>query len=443
MVEQSNCSVTHPQIDGGACPHCGLLVAMDQSSSQDGTVSPGVRWNIARMLDDLDRDDEATRLTTIFNLSDHLPPLAQALPVASRAFHDRARRVRNRALTAAVRLSGSTDEHVLVETCESTLREDPADVAALHVLLHFYTSERARSESYRKSRHSLVLRLIEEMPDAPDSLWMPMKILAHKDAGAFEQAKALWLAKIDKHPDDPRILGNAAFFFQFVDEVMAGKLLRQCKELEPANPRWSRELGGLYSRQGAPQHPESYQDWGLMSLAELENAWNTVTDSDGRYYALLQIPAVALQAGETEKARHYAERLLLAASEQPHEIPQICGNREANMALGWYALYKNDLDDARNRLLSARAPTAAWFMLCYCSMDPLMKLVGWMLHRQQREAVLEYLRRDQQLVPEFGDRLAKWTREIEQGLTPDFQDRALVAENLEIAKRLAPKLTRG
>jgi hypothetical protein len=96
-----------------------------------------------------------------------------------------------------------------------------------------------------------------------------------------------------------------------------------------------------------------------MSLAELENAWNTVTASDGRYYALLQIPAVALQAGEIEKARQYAERLLLAASEQSHEIPQICGNREANMALGWYALYKNDLGDARKRLLSARAPTAA------------------------------------------------------------------------------------
>jgi hypothetical protein len=67
-------------------------------------------------------------------------------------------------------------------------------------------------------------------------------------------------------------------------------------------------------------------------------------------------------------------------------------------------------------------------------MDPLMKLVGWMLDRGQREAVLEYLRRDQQLVPEFGDRLAKWTREIEQGLTPVFQDRALLAENLQIAK---------
>jgi hypothetical protein len=34
-------------------------------------------------------------------------------------------------------------------------------------------------------------------------------------------------------------------------------------------------------------------------------------------------------------------------------------------------------------------------------MDPLTKLVSWMLERGECEAVLEYLRRDQALVPEF------------------------------------------
>src|SRR5262249_58497602 len=127
---------------------------------------------------------------------------------------------------------------------------------------------------------------------------------------------------------------------RFVDEAVAGKLLRRCKELEPVNPRWSLELGGLYSHQGDPRRPESNRDWGLMSLAELEKAWNTPTGTGGGYHALMRLPAVALQAGEIEKARQYAERLLLAATQQPHEFSQIWGNREANMALGWYALYK-------------------------------------------------------------------------------------------------------
>ena len=107
------------------------------------------------------------------------------------------------------------------------------------------------------------------------------------------------------------------------------------------------------------------------------------------------------------------------------------------MALGWYAVYKNDFDDAKRRLFSARLPTGAYFSSCYCFMDPLMALAGWMLNRGQREAVLEYLRRDQQLVPEFRDRLVKWVSQIEQGQTPDFQDRTLLRDNLEVFNTLA------
>ena len=58
-----------------------------------------------------------------------------------------------------------------------------------------------------------------------------------------------------------------------------------------------------------------------------------------------------------------------------------------------------------------------------------MKLVGWMLYRDQHQAVLEYLRRDQEIVPEFRDRLARWASEIGHGRTPDFQDKALLSEN--------------
>ena len=259
------------------------------------------------------------------------------------------------------------------------------------------------------------------------------------NAGAFERAKALWLAQIDKHPDNARVLGNASFFFRFVDEVVAGKLLRRCKKLEPGNPQWSLELGTLSSQQGDARRAESNQDWGLMSLAELESAWQTATGTGGDFLALMRLPSVALQAGKTKKARQYAERLLLAASQQPHEFTQIWGDREANMALGWYALYKNDPDHARSRLLSARVPTVLYFNYCYCFMDPLMKLVSWMLGRGGREAVLEYLRRDQALVPAFRDRLVKWSGAIERGPTPDFQDRSLLAENLEVTKKLVPK----
>jgi hypothetical protein len=135
-------------------------------------------------------------------------------------------------------------------------------------------------------------------------------------------------------------------------------------------------------------------------------------------------------------ARNYAQELLAAAAQHPHTYTQINADREASMILGWYALYSNNLADAKARLFSARTPVAPHLMQSYCFMDPLMKLAGWMLDRDQREAVLEYLRRDQELVPEFRDRLARWASEIEQGLTPDFQDRALLSENLQAAQKI-------
>ncbi len=208
MSEQLKCRVTHPQIACGTCPCCGLVVASDPTSPSAGPVTSGVNWNIARLLDDLDRDDVAIRLITILNLSDHLPPLEEAVPVVRKALHDRAERVRDRALTAAVRLVTSAEDRVTVETCESLLRQDPSDLAALH------------------------------------------------------------------------------------------------------------------------------------------------------------------------------------------------------------------------------------FSTCFCFTDPLVKLVGWMLFRDQRKSVFEYLRREQELVPEFRERLAKWASEIERGLTPDFQDKALLPENLKVVEKL-------
>ena len=177
-------------------------------------------------------------------------------------------------------------------------------------------------------------------------------------------------------------------------------------------------------------------DWSLMSLAELETAWRSAMEPDDRFLAVLWIPRVCLNAGEVEKARDYAEELLARASQEQSPFTQIWGDREANMVLGWYALYKENVSHAIARLFSARRPSAIYFGSSYCSMDPLMSLVGWMLDRGQRDAILKYLARDQGLVPEFRERLAKWSSEIEQGRTPDFQDGALLAENAEVAKTI-------
>ncbi len=438
MLERSKCTVTHSQIASGTCPHCAMTTDHDSTAEGAAAGTAGVRWNITRMLADLDQEDEAIRLTTILNLSDHLPPLEQALPVIRKGLQDRAERVRNRALTATVRLVKTPADEVLVAVCERLLQQDPADLAALHVLLFFYSTNSCESDSYRAARHALILRVSETMPEVPRSLIVPMKLFPQSDGEVFGHAKTLWLKQVEQHPKNVRVLENASMFFRGVDEVTAGRLLRRCKELEPDNPHWSGELGLLYSFQGDPKQPESYTDWGKMSLAQLEIAWKSDREPNERFLALLSMPEVALQARELDKARDYAAELLAAAPIQEHSFSQIWADRQANMVLGWLALSRGDLSEARVRLFGARTPEGSYLMNAFCFMDPLMKLVRWMLDLGHHEVVLEYLRRKEELVPGFRDRFVKWAGEIEQGRKPDFQDRALLEQNLKAAEWKRP-----
>jgi hypothetical protein len=187
----------------------------------------------------------------------------------------------------------------------------------------------------------------------------------------------------------------------------------------------------LYSFQGDPKRPESYEDWGKMSLAQLEIAWKSKGEANHRFLALHNMAEVALQAGELDKARDYATQLLAAAPVLEHALMQIMADRQANMVLGWLALSRNDLAEARARLFDARSPHSPYLMNAFCFMDPLMKLIGWMLDLGHREVVLEYLRREQERVPEFRDRFVKWAGEIEQGRKPDLHDRALLEQNVK------------
>ena len=80
-----------------------------------------------------------------------------------------------------------------------------------------------------------------------------------------------------------------------------------------------------------------------MSLAELEASWQSATDPEHRFLALMRLPAVSLQASEIEKARNYAEKLLASVSKQQHLFTHIWADREANTVLGWCAPLQQQL----------------------------------------------------------------------------------------------------
>ena len=52
--------------------------------------------------------------------------------------------------------------------------------------------------------------------------------------------------KIEAHPQNSRILGNAARFLQLSDRVTAEQLLLKAQQLDPASGEWAWRLGFLY-----------------------------------------------------------------------------------------------------------------------------------------------------------------------------------------------------
>ena len=196
---------------------------------------------------------------------------------------------------------------------------------------------------------------------------------------------------------------------------LPGRLLRRCKELEPDN-RTGR-VNSVTTFFGDPKQPESATDWGKMSLAQLEIAWKSDGEPSRRFVALLSMPEVAIRAGELDKAREYGAELLAIAPMQEQAFSQIWADRQANMVLGWLALSRNDLAEARARLFGARTPEGHYVTNAFCFMDPLVKLIGWMLIWAITKLFSNTCARRESFVPGFHDRFVKWAGEIEQAET--------------------------
>jgi hypothetical protein len=231
---------------------------------------------------------------------------------------------------------------------------------------------------------------------------------------SYERAKQLWSAALVANPRDLTILSNAALFFLRLDGVLCGQLLRDAKTIEPDKPEWSRRLACLYRLEMHKRQDESRQDWAAMTLAEWRHAETVCTEGADRVNLLPDLAMSAVEAGDLETARAYAQELL---SKAPH--PDFRGNptHVGNIVLGRIALRQGNVEAAKEYLInSAMTPGAPVFKY----FTPCFSLAKELLDVGERECVLRYFR----LCSRFWGRktgpLAQWIEEVERGDIPDF-----------------------
>ena len=352
MTTRSACRTTHPQIRFGTCPWCSVLLLEGQPAQYTSEKAfDGRWWEIARMVADLEDGDDATRLETATNLVEHPPSLDDALGLLRKALDDPLERVTELADQALCRLSQPLSVDDLMRY-EARLREDPSDLATLTIVLWIYLRISSDSDASRESRQRLLLWVIDVMPRSRIAGTPLVSVSSSMDGELYDLAKDLWLSHIQRNPRDARLIGNAAKFVTWHDELLSEELFRRCKAIEPENPEWAWHLGDLYSRwrRHRPKQPEV--DWGAMSLAEYERILTQAPDTDWTLLVLPDLATAAFQAGDFATARVHGDRMLALAARASNPWRARRATHHGHLILGRVALAQGDVEQAKSRLMS-------------------------------------------------------------------------------------------
>ncbi|HTE20327.1 MAG TPA: tetratricopeptide repeat protein [Armatimonadota bacterium] len=187
---------------------------------------------------------------------------------------------------------------------------------------------------------------------------------------------------------------------------------RRQQDKDPANPKWPQKLGFLYECRMKQGPPDERTQWAKPATAEYEK-WLALTGPINHDYSFLsRLSQTALVAGEWEKARRYATRLVKMAERHPER-----GNahHHGHIVLGRLALRSGQVQRAMEHLLAAGQTSGSPQLN---SFGPQMNLAYELLEAGERDCVLQYLT----LCSAFwriGRRtLDRWTGEIRMGQTP-------------------------
>lgn len=303
-----------------------------------------------------------------------------------------------------------------VEQLETSLKENPGDLATRTKLLGYYTGRHYGSAETREIRAQHALWVIEHHPETYLGGQPYVSLDLILEPLAYQRGKDLWLNHVEQQAANAAILSNAANYFLLHDRDIAEKLLKKGEALEPNNPRWAERLGHLHSLSMSRFLGLADEESAEESLAAYERAL-ALTTGPRRYGVLEDAARAALHAGNLKKAERYATELLDAATEAPPGMLWNFGNvvHHGNLVLGHVALRRGDIEKAEEHLIKAGKTPGSQQLN---SFGPNMLLALELLKKDRRQAVIEYLK----LCGKFWKRAKTdaWIKTIEDGGIPHF-----------------------
>jgi hypothetical protein len=231
----------------------------------------------------------------------------------------------------------------------------------------------------------------------------------------YAKSKAQWLARVDAMPQNVDVLEGAAEFFIILDRPLARELFERIITIEPKNPKWFRKLSQLHRLNATSGDVTEAR----LALSLMERAYPMGNDIDQRSM-LTELPTLAFETGDMEKARAYAERLLADAQRRKDQkdLWNVGDSvHKGNLILGRIAAIEGRVADAVGFLRASGETTGSPVL---GSFGPNMSLAKDLLERGERDAVLAYFEACRVFWKMGGSRLDAWRQDVEAGRIPNF-----------------------
>ena len=310
-------------------------------------------------------------------------------------------------------LEGRTMSRQQVEEAEARLVEHPEDIETRYRLLGFYRGKLNTRMFTAKRPH--VLWLIENRPDDPlfGTRLIDLKMPLEKET--YIAGAAAFDKQIEAHPENARILGNAARFSVGIDREIVVGMLERARQLEPENPEWPRRMASVHQIMAFHStKPQIFE----MAYAEWMNAYELL-DADEKLMLLPQLAKTGLNAGRLDEAKAWAVKALDSVEKLEPRNRHGEAISVAHTVLGRLALKRGDLEAAKRHLLaSAQTPGSPKLN----SIGPNLQLAHLLAKEGQAETVIEYLQACRVFWNSGRSRIDEWVRILKEGDTPFFGD---------------------
>ena len=302
---------------------------------------------------------------------------------------------------------------------EKKLEHDPHDLVSRTRLLRYYFgsyrfSDRSVRKQMEKAQTRHILWLIRNRPEAR-VLGSPVGTIDLVfDPEGYAEGKNAWLDRLHREPANLKVLEHAANFFTHTDKDLGFELLQQAQSLDVGNPKWSRDLGHMYSLEIIGEDsPEMITEFADKALVQFERAYE-LSDGPWRTGLVKDLAQMATTANQHGKAREYAQALLTHDTTDWNSRDH---HHHGHLVLGSIALAEGDIEESKRRLLAAGESMAS---LEPNAVEPNMSLARELLKKGEKEVVLEYLSLCSRSWERGRDKLEKWSVLIQAGLEPDF-----------------------